>query len=130
MTKKNRILIVDDDKTSLMVLLDILQQQDYSLNIAKKGTEALKNAAKYMPDLILLDILLPDMDGYEVLAQLQKDDSTKKIPVIFISGLNESGSREKGLNLGAVDYITKPFSPSDIKIKVMRELQIINRQQD
>ena len=123
MSKGNKILIVDDDKSNLLVLMDILQE-DYSLNIAKKGEDAIKIAEKNKPDLILLDIILPDIDGYEVLARLRKSDNTKNIPVIFLTGLSDSGSAEKALKSGAVDYILKPFDPSVIKQKVMEQLAV------
>jgi len=127
MAKNNRILIVDDDKSNLMILMDTLQE-DYHIYIARNGREALKNATAQIPDLILLDIILPDIDGYEVLATLRQADATKEIPVIFTTGLNESGSREKGLMLGAADYISKPFSPSEVKQKVAHHIAIINQQ--
>jgi PleD family two-component response regulator len=123
MTKDNKVLIVDDDKSNLLVLMDILQA-DYTLSIVKEGEDAIKNAEKNRPDLILLDIILPDIDGYEVLARLRKSDNTKNIPVIFISGLSESGSQEKALQCGAVGFILKPFDPSVVKQKVKEQLAI------
>jgi len=125
--KANRILIVDDDKTNLMVLMNILQQ-DYHLYIAKTGEDAIKNAEMNIPDLILLDIILPGIDGYEVLVRLREMDKTKNIPVIFLTGLSDSGSEEKGIKLGAVDYIIKPFDSSLVKQKVEHQLKIINQQ--
>ncbi|MCL2481081.1 MAG: response regulator [Spirochaetaceae bacterium] len=124
--KKGRILLVDDDKTSLLVLMNILQQ-DYSLYIARDGEEAIKNAIKNIPDLILLDIILPDIDGYTVLARLRASDIAKDIPIIFVTGLSESGGKEKGLKLGAVDYIIKPFNPMEVKEKIMHHIEIINQ---
>jgi PleD family two-component response regulator len=123
MAKDNKILIVDDDKSNLLVLVDILQK-DYSLNIAKKGEEAIKIAEKNKPDLILLDVILPDIDGYEVLARLQKSDNTKNIPVIFLTGLSDSGSEEKALKCGAAGYILKPFDPSVVEQKVKEQFAI------
>ena len=123
--KNNKILIVDDDKINLLMLIDVLKQ-DYNLCLAKDGEEAIKNAEKHLPDLILLDIILPDIDGYEVLAKLHEKDETKGIPVILLTGLMEKASEEKGIKLGAVDFVTKPFNPSVLKEKVIRQIKIIN----
>ncbi|MDR0316772.1 MAG: response regulator [Treponema sp.] len=125
--QSNSLLIVDDDKSNLMILIDILQP-DYTVFTAKDGEEAVKKAQKYSPDLILLDIILPGIDGYETLTRLRELDETKKIPVVFITGLSESGSEEKGLALGAADYITKPFNPVIVKLKVIHQIKIINLQ--
>jgi signal transduction histidine kinase len=125
--KNNSLLIVDDDKSNLLVLIDILQA-DYTVYTAKDGEEAIKKAEKYLPDLILLDIIMPGIDGYETFARLQELDETSEIPVIFITGLGGSGSEEKGLELGAVDYITKPFFPTVVKLKVTQHIKIINLQ--
>jgi signal transduction histidine kinase len=123
----NSLLIVDDDKSNLLILIDILQP-DYIVYTAKDGEEAIKKAGKYLPDLILLDIIMPGIDGYETLTRLRELEEAGKIPVIFITGLNESGSEEKGLALGAVDYITKPFSPVIVKLKITHQIKIINLQ--
>jgi signal transduction histidine kinase len=125
--KNNSLLIVDDDKSNLLVLIDILQA-DYTVYTAKDGEEAIKKAEKFLPDLILLDIIMPGIDGYETFARLQELDETAEIPVIFITGLGGSGSEEKGLELGAVDYITKPFFPTVVKLKVTQHIKIINLQ--
>jgi signal transduction histidine kinase/HPt (histidine-containing phosphotransfer) domain-containing protein len=126
-SKNNSLLIVDDDKSNLLILIDILQS-DYTIYTAKDGEEAVKKAKKYLPDLILLDIILPGIDGYEAFARLRELNDTEKIPVIFITGLTESGSEEKGLALGAVDYIIKPFNPVIVKLKVTHQIKIINLQ--
>jgi signal transduction histidine kinase len=126
-TKNNSLLIVDDDKSNLLILIDMLQA-DYTVYTAKDGEEAIKKAKKYLPDLILLDIIMPGIDGYETFAKLRELEETSKIPVIFITGLNKSGSEEKGLELGAVDYITKPFYPTVVKLKIMHQIKIINLQ--
>jgi signal transduction histidine kinase len=125
--KKNSLLIVDDDKSNLLILIDILQP-DYTVYPAKDGEEAIKRAEKHLPDLILLDIVLPGIDGYETFSRLQELDKVRDIPVIFITGLSGSGSEEKGLALGAVDYIAKPFNPTVVKIKVKHQIKIINLQ--
>jgi signal transduction histidine kinase len=125
--KNNSLLVVDDDKSNLLILIDILQP-DYTVYTAKDGETAIEKAEKYLPDLILLDIILPGIDGYETFARLRELDKVSEIPVIFITGLTERGSEEKGLALGAVDYITKPFNPVIAKLKVTHQIKIINLQ--
>jgi len=125
--ERNSLLIVDDDASSLMALTHILQA-DYKIYTAKDGASALKKAAKYLPDLILLDILMPKMDGYEVLGALRKPENAwEEIPVIFITGLNHCHDEEKGLALGARDYITKPFQATIVKLRIKHQIQIINQ---
>jgi len=123
---KNSILIIDDEKLNLTFLNGILNA-DYSIYIARGGQEALKKARELLPDLILLDIVMPDMDGYKVLAELKSSESTKDIPVIFITGLNRSADEEKGLALNAADYITKPFSSTIVKLRVGNQIRLINQ---
>ncbi|MDR2696050.1 MAG: diguanylate cyclase [Deltaproteobacteria bacterium] len=125
-TVKNSLLIVDDDTSNLMALTRILQSE-YTVYTAKDGATALKNAEKHVPDLIVLDILMPGMDGYEVLAALQASDRLGEIPVIFITGLSHRDDEEKGLALGAMDYITKPFQPTIVKLRVRHQMKIVNQ---
>ena len=125
MEQKNSVLIVDDEAQSISVLSDILRHH-YTVYATKKSREAFSVARKFSPDVILLDIIMPDMDGYEVITQLRDAEETKDIPVIFISGLGDAPSEEKGLLLGAVDYISKPFSPLIVKLRIQNQMQIIN----
>ncbi|MCL2109445.1 MAG: response regulator [Oscillospiraceae bacterium] len=122
-TNKYKLLIVDDDAANLKVLNHILKDE-YKLFMAKSGSAAVKTAEKVRPDLILLDILMPDMDGFEVLGVLQKSDLTRGIPVIFITGLSQSEHEDKGLALGAVDYIKKPFDRVEVMARVGRQLGV------
>src|SRR5690554_1781928 len=124
MTSKKTLLLVDDEPTNLQVLRHTLQQ-DYRLVFAKNGAMALKLAEKEQPDLILLDIMMPEMSGYEVCQQLKAQESTKYTPIIFITALAESSDEEKGLAMGAVDYITKPFSPSIVRARVRTHLSLV-----
>ena len=126
MESKNSILIVDDDKSNLLYLNHILSA-DYTIYTARSAGEALERANEYSPDLILLDIVMPDMDGYEALSVLKASEKTIDIPVIFITGLSEYADEEKGLSLGAADYISKPFSPQIVKLRVENQLKIINQ---
>lgn len=120
------ILVVDDERSSLDVLMHILKPE-YDLRIAKSGTSALKVAEECHPDLILLDILMPDMDGFELLTRLKSSDSTRDIPIIFITGLAQAEDEEKAFNLGARDYIVKPFNNSIVRARVRTQLQIVKQ---
>ncbi len=120
---KRKILIVDDVPTNITVLTEILMS-DYKMLCATNGKDALKLAASSVPDLILLDIMMPDMDGYEVCRQLKSDDRTKNIPVIFLTAKNEEEDEVKGLELGAVDYISKPFSSVILKHKARIHMEL------
>jgi len=122
---KNTILIVDDDKFNLMYLNNLLGQE-FTLFMARDGKEAIEKASKYTPDLILLDIIMPGMDGYQVLSILKKSEKTQKIPVIFITGLSSNEDEKKGLALGAEDYISKPFNDTIVLLRIRNQLKIIN----
>jgi len=129
MEKKNSLLIVDDDTAILTELIHILQKE-YNIYTAKDGITALERAEKSLPDLILLDIILPDMNGFEVLSKLKKSDNTKDIPVLFITGASESDKESEGLAIGAVDYIRKPFDNMVVKLRIHHQIKIINLQRD
>ena len=118
------ILLVDDNPTNLQVLFQTLEGVGCKLLIAKNGQGALTIAAKALPDLILLDIMMPDIDGYEVCRELKSNPATEDIPVIFLSALGETEDKVKGLQLGAVDYITKPFQPAEVIARVNTHLTI------
>jgi diguanylate cyclase (GGDEF)-like protein len=124
--KKNTLLIVDDEKLNLKALTNILVP-DYTVYAAKDGPTAIEYAREFLPDLVLLDILMPGMDGYEVLTEFKKIEDVRDIPVIFITGLSSSEEEEKGLSLGAIDYINKPFKPAIIKLRVQHQIQIVNQ---
>ncbi len=126
MEEENRfdILIVDDDRSNLDVLMHILKPE-YGIKVAKSGAAALKVANAHPPDLILLDVLMPDMDGFQVLAELKESDITRHIPVIFVTGLARVEDEERGFREGAVDYIVKPFTHSIVKARVKTHLQIV-----
>ena len=124
--KKNIILIVDDELLNLKMLRSVLHEE-YTVLTAKNGRTAIEIASEEKPDLILLDILMPEMDGYEVLSILKNDADTRHIPVIFITGLDSKSEEEKGLSMDAVDYISKPFSPGIVSLRVKNQIQIINQ---
>ena len=112
------VLVVDDTPENVDVLVGILGT-DYRVKVALNGEKALKvSRSSKPPNLILLDVMMPGMDGYEVCKQLQEDDATKDIPVIFVTGKTESDEVAKGMELGAVDYIFKPIDPAAVLEKV------------
>lgn len=122
--RRECILVVDDEPANLMALNQILSSE-YTVFTARTGEEALARAQEEGPDLILLDILLPGIDGFEVLRQLKASVDTQFIPVIFITALDEE--EEKGLILGAVDYIAKPFKNGIVLARVRAHLQILRQ---
>ncbi len=126
--KQKTLLLVDDEATNLQVLRHTLQD-NYRLLFAKEGKTALELARAEQPDLILLDIMMPEISGYEVCTQLKAQDETSFIPVIFITALSDSADEEKGFDLGAVDYIIKPFSPSVVKARVRTHLSLVHAEE-
>lgn len=118
------ILLVDDNPTNLQVLYQTLQGMQYKILIAKNGRDALKIAEKSQPAIILLDIMMPGIDGFEVLKRLKANDKTRASAVIFLSALDETKNKVKGLEMGAVDYIAKPFHSSEVIARVKTHLRI------
>jgi len=122
---KNIILVVDDDTSNLMELTHMLRSE-YKVYAVKDGSSAIKNANEYLPDIILLDVVMPDLSGFDVIAELKKTEKTKDIPVIFITGMKDNVSEIEGLRLGAVDYIRKPFDSDIVMFKVNQQLEILD----
>ena len=124
MKEKARVLIVDDIPTNIQVLMNTLKN-DYAILASTNGKNAIKQALSFpQPDIILLDIMMPDMDGYEVCKILKSNDLTKDIPIMFVTALAESTNEEMGLELGAVDYITKPINPHLLKSRIRNHLEL------
>ena len=123
---ENSLLIIDDDNLNLTQLSKILKPE-YTVRAASGGAAGIKAAEKFMPDLILLDILMPEMDGYRVFEAIKNSEVTTHIPVIFITGLNDKNDEIKGLQLGAVDYISKPFDDIIVKLRVHQQIRNINQ---
>jgi putative two-component system response regulator len=121
---QDKILMVDDNPTNLQVLQATLEGRGYRLLAARDGSSALTVTAKAEPDLILLDIMMPVMDGFEVCRRLKADPASFEIPVIFLSALGDTADKVKGLELGAVDYITKPFQPEEVLARVETHLNL------
>jgi len=124
-TNKNSVLIIDDETANIIALTNILSPE-YEIYAAKNGPDAIMLAKDHLPDLILLDVLMPEMDGYEVIAALKDFEITKSIPVIFITGLDNIDAEKKGLALGAADYIPKPFISDIVKLRVQNQANLVN----
>jgi len=121
---KNSVVIVDDTPENIRLLAQILGEQGYRVRSAPNGERALATVQKECPDLILLDIVMPDMDGFEVCRNLKADSRLKDIPVIFISALNEVFDKVTAFSVGAVDYITKPFQIEEVLARVQTHLSL------
>jgi putative two-component system response regulator len=127
--REDKVLLVDDNTTNLQLLRETLDGLGYKLLIAKNGQTALSIAQKADPSIILLDIMMPEIDGYEVCRRLKADKKTAQIPVIFITALADDEDEAKGLGMGAVDYITKPINPALVRVRVHNHLEL-KRYQD
>ncbi|WP_299181663.1 two-component system response regulator [uncultured Neptuniibacter sp.] len=124
------ILVVDDEPINIMVLSNLLKS-DYRVLAAKNGEEALQRAqSEHTPDLILLDVMMPDIDGFQVCSLLKNNPDTSHIPVIFITAMNEEIDEEKGLKAGAIDYITKPISPTLVIARVRNHILLKSSQDE
>ena len=121
-TDKNRVLIVDDEPGNIKILSSVLAG-DYALSVATSGAQALQIAEVQTPDIVLLDMVMPEMDGIQVCEALKANEATKNIPVIFVTSMSDSVNEERGLDAGAVDYITKPISPPIVKARVKIHIQ-------
>jgi len=128
MTEKQSLLLVDDEPTNLRVLRTVLQEQ-YRLLFAKSGEEALQLVQKEQPDLILLDVMMPGLTGFDVCARLKANPATSAIPVIFVTALKDEMDETKGFEVGAVDYITKPISPAVVRARVKTHLSLVQAQE-
>lgn len=121
--ERQKILIVDDTPANIQILNEVLQGI-YAIFFATSGADALLIAQREIPDLILLDIMMPEMDGYEVCARIKAEPRTQQIPVIFITAMSDEGDEAKGLECGAIDYITKPISPTIVQARVKNHLEL------
>lgn len=119
---KSRVLIVDDEPGNIKILSNVLAG-DYALSVAISGAQALQVARVQLPDIVLLDMVMPEMDGIEVCQALKANEDTKDIPVIFVTSMSDTANEERGLDAGAVDYISKPISPPIVKARVKIHIQ-------
>jgi diguanylate cyclase (GGDEF)-like protein len=127
-TPKRSILLVVDDESTEFDLLSAALGADYQLEHAQDGAAALNRAAQNPPDLILLDVMMPGIDGYEVCIRLKAMDITSQIPIIFITGANDPAAETRGLEVGGADYITKPFTPAVIRARIHTQLDLLEKQ--
>lgn len=125
---KSRLLIVDDTEENLDILVESLAEE-YDIHVATNATRALKIIVSEKPDLVLLDIMMPDMDGYELCEIVKSNPKTNDIPIIFVTALSESTDEARGLELGAVDYIVKPFNMDLVKARIRNHLSLKKTQQ-
>ena len=124
MSEKGHILIVDDTLQNIQVLGTMLRAEDYQVSVAMNGQQALEGTARVDPDLILLDVMMPEMDGIEVCKRLKADEKTKDIPVIFLTALTEIDDRMRGFDVGGADYVTKPFEGPELLRRVETHLTL------
>jgi CheY-like chemotaxis protein len=129
-TPSARILLVDDERRNRQLLEVLLAAEGYAVLSAEHGEEALAVAAAQVPDLILLDVMMPGMDGYQVTATLKRDARTRHIPVILLSALDDRNSRAHGLGAGAADFLTKPVNRAELCERVKHWLQPPDRGED
>ena len=122
--KEERILIVDDTIANIQLLGEIIQKEGYQINVAQNGLKALEAVKAMPPDLILLDIMMPELDGYETCQRLKADPDTRDIPVIFLTAKGETEDLVEGFRLGAVDYLIKPFKTEELLARVNTHLQL------
>ena len=124
--EKNSVLVIDDDPANIIALQQILSPE-FTIYGTTDGASAVKVATESSPDIILLDVVMPVMNGYEVISLLKSTEATREIPVIFVTGLTGDEYEEQGLEAGAEDYITKPFSPVLIRLRVRNLMKLVNR---
>ncbi|MFO7801802.1 MAG: response regulator, partial [Desulfovermiculus sp.] len=122
--KETTIMVVDDVLVNLKILQNMLQTRGYGVLSFQDGRKALNAATENPPDLILLDIMMPNMDGFEVCRHLKADDTLKDIPVLFISNLNETTDKVKAFSEGGVDYVSKPFQDEEVHARVETHLRL------
>src|ERR1700722_4080889 len=123
-----RVMVVDDNLANLKLMGDMLGRQGYEVRLFPRGRTAIASAMQRPPDLILLDINMPEMDGYDMCRRLKADDSLAPIPVVFLSALQETEDKVKGFRCGGVDYISKPFQLEEVQARVETQLKIYELQ--
>ena len=122
----NRSLLIIDDSEMNLAMLSRILNRDYNLHLARNGLEGVEAAVKHLPDVIVLDIVMPKMDGYETIAMLKSLEQTREIPVVFVTGLSKAKDEERGLALGCADYITKPFSAEIVKLRLRNQIRMLD----
>ena len=124
------ILLVDDSPANLHLLMDILEGQHYDVRVANSGQRALAAARSSPPDIVMLDITMPDMDGYEVCRELKADDATRDVPIIFVSARDDGMDKVKAFQVGGADYVTKPFQLVEVVARIEHQLELARLQRE
>ena len=127
---KDSILVVDDQPTNLRVLLAFLQSHNFQLYIADSGARALSILSRVSPDLILLDVMMPDLDGFETCRRIKADEERKHIPVVFMTALDSVEDKMAGFSAGGVDYITKPFQQVEVLARIRTHITLRKRERE
>ncbi|MEM8503042.1 MAG: response regulator [Cyanobacteria bacterium P01_D01_bin.1] len=122
--KQPKILVVDDRLENLQLLKKLLTEEGYSVRQSPDGALALSNIPRFQPDLVLLDIMMPEMDGYTVCQNIKSNEQSKDIPVIFLSALDLTFDKVKAFESGGADYISKPFHPAEVIVRVKNQLKM------
>ncbi len=122
--KQTRLLFVDDNPESVAVLINKLEKLDFSISVAEDGQEAIELAQSLHPDIIMMDVFMPGMDGYETCRQLKLNENTSDIPVIFITAHSDQASMMRGFEVGGVDYVTKPLQYEELLARINKHLAI------
>ncbi|MEK7699209.1 MAG: response regulator, partial [Planctomycetota bacterium] len=122
--RKQKVLIVDDEEKNIKLMIAILKKYGYEFETAKNGLEAIEKTKTFTPDLILLDIMMPEMDGYEACKRLKSDSLTQHIPVVMVTALADRDSRIKGLESGANDFLTKPVDSTELALRTKNLLRV------
>ena len=117
------VLVVDDEAININLLVELLKDE-YRTIVATNGEQAIRRVQENTPDLILLDVMMPDMDGFEVCRRLKTAEKTKEIPIVFVTAMDKHDDEATGLDIGAVDYIRKPFPPSVVRARVRNLLEL------
>src|SRR5512136_1127714 len=126
----SRILVVDDTPANIQALAGTLKQQGYQISVATNGRQALDVLARVAPDLILLDVMMPEMDGFETCRRIKASEPWREIPVIFLTGKTETADIVRGFELGAVDYVAKPFNAHELLARVSTHLTLDELRRD
>jgi len=120
----SRILIVDDNPTNVIILFDYFSKLEFTVLVAENGEDALKVVKENMPDIVLMDIIMPGISGFETCRRLKDAHETEDIPVLFVSSLSDTVDKVRGFNAGGVDYITKPFQQEEVLARVTTHLHL------
>jgi DNA-binding NarL/FixJ family response regulator len=124
---RKRLLLIDDDPNLILLVKDYLEFRGFEVDTAENGREALEKLSQDLPDMIICDIMMPEMDGYALVEQVRQDTRTSWIPILFLSAKGQSNDRIKGLNMGADVYMVKPFEPEELVAQVESSLKQANR---